>query len=79
LYEQAAPEEARLDISRSFVSIARDNAEREGVAVDFRHGDATCGFPDQSFDFLLCRAAFKNCSSDRIVSRRDRRAEAELP
>ncbi|HTA45960.1 MAG TPA: class I SAM-dependent methyltransferase [Bryobacteraceae bacterium] len=50
-----------LDISRSFVSIARDNAERAGVAVDFRQGDAAhMPFPDQSFDFLLCRAAFKN-------------------
>lgn len=50
-----------LDISRSFVGIGRDNAEREGVAVDFRQGDAAnMPFPDQSFDFLLCRAAFKN-------------------
>jgi ubiquinone/menaquinone biosynthesis C-methylase UbiE len=50
-----------LDISRSFVSIARNNAERAGVAVDFRQGDAAhMPFPDRSFDFLLCRAAFKN-------------------
>lgn len=50
-----------LDISRSFVDIARANAERAGVAVDFRQGDAArMPFPDQSFDFLLCRAAFKN-------------------
>ena len=50
-----------LDISRSFVSIARYNAERAGVAVDFRQGDAAhMPFPDRSFDFLLCRAAFKN-------------------
>lgn len=52
-----------LDISRSFVEIARANATRAGVAVDFRQGDAArMPFPDQSFDFLLCRAAFKNFS-----------------
>lgn len=50
-----------LDISRSFVSIARENAERAGVAVDFRRGDAAhMPFPEASFDFVLCRAAFKN-------------------
>ncbi len=50
-----------LDISRSFVEIGRANAERAGVAVDFRQGDvAHMPFPDASFDFLLCRAAFKN-------------------
>ena len=52
-----------LDISRSFVDIARTNAERAGVAVDFRQGDAAhMPFPAESFDFLLCRAAFKNFS-----------------
>lgn len=50
-----------LDISRSFVEMGRANAERAGVAVDFRLGDAAhMPFPDKSFDFLLCRAAFKN-------------------
>ncbi len=52
-----------LDISKSFVAIGRANAERAGVAVDFRRGDAArMPFPDGSFDFLLCRAAFKNFS-----------------
>jgi ubiquinone/menaquinone biosynthesis C-methylase UbiE len=50
-----------LDISRSFVRIARENAARTGVAVDFRHGDASkMPFPDASFDFVVCTAAFKN-------------------
>ncbi len=50
-----------LDISRSFVAIGRANAERAGVGVDFRQGDvAHMPFPAESFDFLLCRAAFKN-------------------
>ena len=50
-----------LDISHSFVRIARENAGRAGVAIDFRHGDAAhMPFPAESFDLLVCRAAFKN-------------------
>jgi len=50
-----------LDISRTFVEIARRNAFEAGVKVDFRQGDAAnMPFEDESFDFLLCRAAFKN-------------------
>jgi ubiquinone/menaquinone biosynthesis C-methylase UbiE len=53
-----------LDISRSFVRIARQNAARTGVAVDFRHGNASkMPFPDASFDFVVCSAAFKNFSN----------------
>ena len=52
-----------LDISRTFVDIARRNAGDARVQVDFRHGDASdMPFADNSFDFLLCRAAFKNFS-----------------
>jgi ubiquinone/menaquinone biosynthesis C-methylase UbiE len=52
-----------LDISETFVEIARANAETAGVRVDFRHGNASeMPFGDNSFDFLLCRAAFKNFS-----------------
>jgi ubiquinone/menaquinone biosynthesis C-methylase UbiE len=50
-----------LDVSRSFVQIARDNAAREGVAIAFEHGDAArMPFPEASFDFVVCMAAFKN-------------------
>jgi ubiquinone/menaquinone biosynthesis C-methylase UbiE len=50
-----------LDISESFVRIARDNAARAGVAVDFRHGNASqMPFSGASFDFVTCTAAFKN-------------------
>jgi ubiquinone/menaquinone biosynthesis C-methylase UbiE len=50
-----------LDISRSFVEIARENARRAGVDVDFRLGDAAhLPFPDRSFDLIVCQAAFKN-------------------
>jgi ubiquinone/menaquinone biosynthesis C-methylase UbiE len=52
-----------LDISRTFVEIARRNAREAGVDADFRQGNvARMPFPDGSFDFLLCRAAFKNFS-----------------
>jgi ubiquinone/menaquinone biosynthesis C-methylase UbiE len=52
-----------LDISRSFVRIAGENARQAGVAVDFRHGNAAAmPFDPDSFDLLVCRAAFKNFS-----------------
>jgi ubiquinone/menaquinone biosynthesis C-methylase UbiE len=50
-----------VDISRSFVALARDNARKAGVRVDFVHGDAAdLPFPDSRFEFVVCRAAFKN-------------------
>jgi ubiquinone/menaquinone biosynthesis C-methylase UbiE len=50
-----------LDISQSFVRIASENAHKAGVTIDFRQGDAAhMPFPDDSFDFVVCRAAFKN-------------------
>jgi ubiquinone/menaquinone biosynthesis C-methylase UbiE len=52
-----------LDISETFVAIARKNAAEARVAVDFQQGNvAAMPFSDSSFDFLLCRAAFKNFS-----------------
>jgi ubiquinone/menaquinone biosynthesis C-methylase UbiE len=52
-----------LDISRTFVEIARRNAWEAGVAVDFQQGNAAAmPFSRYSFDFILCRAAFKNFS-----------------
>jgi ubiquinone/menaquinone biosynthesis C-methylase UbiE len=50
-----------LDISKSFVEIAQKNARLAGAAIDFRHGNASdMPFPDESFDFTFCQAAFKN-------------------
>ena len=50
-----------LDISRSFVRIAAANAAKAGMAIDFRHGDASDTALDaDTFDFVVCRAAFKN-------------------
>jgi ubiquinone/menaquinone biosynthesis C-methylase UbiE len=54
-------EVAALDISQSFVKIARENAHKAGVTVDVRHGSASeMPFADMSFDFVVCMAAFKN-------------------
>jgi ubiquinone/menaquinone biosynthesis C-methylase UbiE len=53
-----------LDISETFVEIAQKNAKEAGVEVDFRHGNASSmPFESDTFDFLLCRAAFKNFSA----------------
>jgi ubiquinone/menaquinone biosynthesis C-methylase UbiE len=50
-----------LDISHSFVRIATENARRQGVSIDFRQGDvANMPFSVESFDFVVCQAAFKN-------------------
>ena len=50
-----------LDISRTMVEIARQNAAAAGVSVDFHHGDATeMPFAEGSFDLIVCQAAFKN-------------------
>jgi ubiquinone/menaquinone biosynthesis C-methylase UbiE len=50
-----------LDISRTFVEIARRNAREAGVGVEFRQGDvAAMPFPDRAFDLVVCQAAFKN-------------------
>ena len=50
-----------LDVSRTFVEIARENARKAGVTVDFRHGDAAAvPFEANSFDLVVCQAAFKN-------------------
>lgn len=52
---------AGLDISQTFVEIARWNALQAQVEVDFRQGNAAqMPFESDAFDFLLCRAAFKN-------------------
>jgi ubiquinone/menaquinone biosynthesis C-methylase UbiE len=50
-----------LDISKTFVEIARKNAKDAGVAVEFKQGNAAAmTFADSSFDLIVCRAAFKN-------------------
>ncbi|MGA9885428.1 MAG: class I SAM-dependent methyltransferase [Candidatus Acidiferrales bacterium] len=54
---------AGLDVSKTFVDIARKNAHKEGARVDFQQGNASrMAFADNGFDLILCRAAFKNFS-----------------
>ena len=50
-----------LDISKTFVEIAQTNAMEAGVKIEFREGDASnMPFDNESFDFIICTAAFKN-------------------
>jgi ubiquinone/menaquinone biosynthesis C-methylase UbiE len=50
-----------VDISRTFVRMARENAEKAGVDIAFDEGDAAdLPLPSDGFDFVVCCAAFKN-------------------
>ena len=52
-----------VDISRTFVRIANENARKAGVDIAFDHGDAAdLPLPANGFDFVVCTAAFKNFS-----------------
>lgn len=52
-----------LDVSRTLVEIASENAAKAGVKIDFREGNASqMPFAGESFDFIYCSAAFKNFS-----------------
>lgn len=54
---------AAVDISRSFVRMAQANARAAGVSVDVRWGNASdLPFAQESFDAVVCMAAFKNFS-----------------
>lgn len=50
-----------LDISRTFVEIARANAASANVQAQFQQGNASrMPFDAERFDYIVCRAAFKN-------------------
>jgi len=50
-----------LDISQTFVEIARENAARANAAATFERGNASrMPFGGDRFDYVVCRAAFKN-------------------
>ena len=52
-----------LDISKTFVELATENAKKAGVKVAFHHGNASAmPFEPGLFDLVVCRAAFKNFS-----------------
>jgi ubiquinone/menaquinone biosynthesis C-methylase UbiE len=63
-----------LDISKTFVEIARKNAAEAGARVDFRHGNASAmPFDGDSFDLVVCCAAFKNFSEPVLALQEMRR------
>lgn len=63
-----------LEISRTFVEIARRNAQQAGVDVEFLQGNASSmPFPDGSFDLLFCTSSFKNFSEPFAALREMRR------
>ncbi|WP_255294894.1 class I SAM-dependent methyltransferase [Bacillus sp. AFS041924] len=50
-----------VELSLDFVNIEKNNAKEANVSVDFKEGNASnlpCG--DNTFDFIVCSAAFKN-------------------
>ncbi len=50
-----------IDISDDLLEIARTNAHREGVDVEFRRANASeIPLPDNAFDFVFCLWALKN-------------------
>ena len=50
-----------IDISHTFVKMAAKRAAQAGIKVDFRQGSASdLPIQDDSYDFIVCRAAFKN-------------------
>src|SRR5271163_3863123 len=52
-----------VDISKTFVEIARRNAAAEGADVHFDLGNAAdLPMQNAAVDFVVCRAAFKNFS-----------------
>ncbi len=52
-----------LDVSRTLVEIATENAQKADVKIDFRQGNASAmPFAEEVFDFIYCSAAFKNFS-----------------
>ena len=51
------------DISKTFVQLATENARKAGVRVAFHLGNAaSMPFDHDTFDLIVCRAAFKNFS-----------------
>src|SRR5260370_23259493 len=59
-----------LDISHTFVEIGINSARQEGVSVDFQQGDvAKMPFKADSFDLIVCQAAFKNFTLPRTAIR----------
>jgi len=59
-----------LDISQTFVEIGRANAADAKVQAQFQWGDASrMPFEAERFDYVVCRAAFKNFSAPEAALR----------
>ncbi|GHU63577.1 methyltransferase type 11 [Spirochaetia bacterium] len=59
-----------MDISADFVEICKINAKRENVNVTFVQGNVSAmPFEDNTFDFIVCSAAFKNFKEPVIALR----------
>ena len=57
-----------VDISHTFIQIASATAWEAGIDVDFRQGDAArMPFENDSFDLIVCQAAFKNFTLPQTV------------
>src|SRR5258706_7436919 len=57
-----------LDISRTLVDIASQDAREAGVTADFRQGDAAqLPFDADRFDLIVCQAAFKNFNHPQLA------------
>lgn len=57
-----------LDISETFVGIAKKNAGNEDLHIKFLKGDiSNSPFEDKSFDLVTCTSAFKNFSQPVIA------------
>lgn len=62
-FAKAGHKVTALEISKTFVEIAQDNARQSNVQIDVREGNAShMPFNENSFDFIICVAAFKNFS-----------------
>lgn len=62
-FAKAGNKVTALEISKTFVEIAEANAKEARVSIDFRLGNASdMAFEGNSFDFIICVAAFKNFS-----------------
>ena len=57
-----------LDMNEALVQAARANAATASVRVDFRQGNvSSMPFGDETFDFIICRTAFKNFGDPKLA------------
>jgi len=57
-----------VDISKTFVRIANENAQKADLDIAFEEGDAAdLPLPSDGFDFVVCTAAFKNFSKPLVA------------